>query len=141
MALGSAELATSGFALGLLLASCVQASQTYPLITTPRASGCSGRVQVENVEGGKTLFVVELEQLPPPRAFASELTEFVVWLEDPQGGQVKAGTLRYDPARRAGNLLGTTRLHAFTVRVTGERHANSDTPSDVVLASRKVTTH
>jgi hypothetical protein len=126
---------------GLVIAGCVQAAQTYPLAATPTAKGVAGSVQLERVEGGQTLVVVELEALPPPEHFASGLTEFVVWLEDATGARVKAGPLRYDRDHQAGSLFSTTHFSAFTVRVTGERDVHSETPSDVILATRAVTTH
>jgi hypothetical protein len=126
---------------GLIVAGCVQAARTYPLASTRAAPGVAGSVQLEQAEGGQTLVVVELEGLPPPEHFASGLTEFVVWLEDAKGARVKAGPLRYDRDHQAGSLFSTTHFSAFTVRVTGERDAHSDTPSDVLLATRKVTTH
>jgi hypothetical protein len=125
--------------LGLVLAACVGATSSYPLTPAQAASGLSGVVQVEQVEGGRTLLVVEVRDLPPPEHFASGLTEFDVWLSDSQGREVKLGSLRYDRARLLGNLLGKTKLRAFTVRVTGERDSQAQTPSDVIVASRKVT--
>jgi hypothetical protein len=125
--------------LALFLAACVQSASTYPLTPGARAAGVSGVVQLEQAEGGHTLVVVEVGDLPPPEHFASGLTDFAVWLADAHGRQVKLGSLRYDRARRLGNLLGTTKLRAFTVHVTGERHAQAQTPSDVVVASRIVT--
>jgi hypothetical protein len=136
MAFRSAERCAS---LGLLLAACVQSASTYPLTPEKAAPAVSGVVQLEGAEGGHTLVVVELRDLPPPEHFASGLTEFAVWLTDAQGRAVKLGALRYDRARLSGSLLGQTKLRAFTVRVTGERHSQAQTPSDVVVASRKVT--
>jgi hypothetical protein len=124
--------------LGLLLAACVQSASTYPL-SPAAASGLGGVVQTEQVEGGHTLLVVTLHDLPPPELFASGLTDFAVWLTDSHGRAVKLGSLRYDRARREGNLLGTTPLRAFTVRITGERDPQAQAPSDVVVASRTVT--
>jgi hypothetical protein len=140
MRLSSRELSVLACGLaGALTVACIQAVRTYPLAASANAPGVSGSVQLERVEGGQTLVVVELEKLPPPERFASGLTEFVVWLEGPEGARVNAGALRYDRAHQAGSLLATTQFPAFTVRVTGERDARSDTPSDVLLATRAVT--
>jgi hypothetical protein len=119
----------------------VQSEGLYPLAVTARVPGTSGSIQLERIEGGRTLMVVELSGLPPPQQIASDLTDFVVWLEDATGAQVNVGPMRYDRARARANLLTTTHLRSFTVRVTGERTSDSQTPSDVVLASRNVTTH
>ena len=131
---------TAGFGLGLA-AGCVQATQTYPVVSAPDApslAGLAGSLSVELIEGGQRLLVLQLERLPPPERIAPGLREFVVWLEDSRGGEVKIGTLHYDRAHRSGNLLATTELSAFTVRVTGERDAHAVEPSGVLLAERRV---
>ena len=142
---------------------CMQATQTYSLVLHRQdavqggsssadvaggadalagqrgaASGMVGSLSVERIEGGQHLVVLQLEQLPPPERIAPGLREFVVWLEDPRGGEVNVGTLRYDRANHSGNLLATTDLSAFTVRVTGERDARAAEPAGVLLAERRV---
>jgi hypothetical protein len=141
----------------------MQATQTYALVLHPQnggpsgassasssaepgphealrdaAPGMVGSLSVEHIEGGQNLVVLQLEQLPPPERIAPGLREFVVWLEDPRGGEVNLGTLRYDRANHSGNLLATTDLSAFTVRVTGERDARAVEPAGVLLAERRV---
>jgi len=145
---------------------CMQATQTYALVLHPQngapsapsgtdsastpgphdvprdaAPGMVGSLSVERIEGGQHLVVLQLEQLPPPERIAPGLREFVVWLEDPRGGEVNLGTLRYDRANHSGNLLATTGLSAFTVRVTGERDARAVEPAGVLLAERRVVTN
>lgn len=119
---------------------CMQATQTYPLVARANP-GVIGSLSVERTEGGQRLVVLELSQLPPPERIAPGLKQFVVWLEDPWGKEIKAGMLRYDRERRSGNLLATTDLTAFTVRVTGERDNHAVTPSGVLLAERRVVTN
>ena len=127
--------------VGLLGASCVQASQSYPLRSAVGgASELTGSVSVERVEGGQRLVVVELRELPPPERIAPGLTDFVVWLAAPSGKHVKAGPLRYDRAHQSGSMFATTTLAAFTVQVTGERDADVGTPSGVLVTQRKVDT-
>jgi hypothetical protein len=128
--------------LGLLCGQCVQASQNYPLRSAlDGASEVTGSLSVERVEGGERLVVLELRDLPAPERFAPGLREFVVWLKAPSGKPMKAGALRYDREHHSGSLFATTTLAAFTVQVTGERDPSVDTPSDVLLTQRKVTTH
>jgi hypothetical protein len=133
----------AGIFLGLAAlgwAGCMQATQTYPLVAHAQ-TGLVGSLSVERIEGGQRLVVVELSQLPPPERIAPGLKEFAVWLEGPEGTKIKAGMLRYDRERRSGNLLATTDLTAFTVRVTGERDIHAVTPSGVLLAERRVVTN
>ncbi len=120
-------------------AGCMQAAQTYALKT--HAPAVTGSFSVERIEGGQKLVVLQLEQLPPPERIGPGLREYVVWLQDPRGGAVKVGTLDYDRAHQSGNLLATTDLPTFTVRVTGERDAYPSQPNGVVLAERNELTN
>jgi hypothetical protein len=124
--------------------SCMQAAQTYALVRSThsaQAPNMTGSFSVERIEGGQRLVVLQLQQLPPPERLGPGLREYVVWLQDARGGEVKAGTLDYDRAHQSGNLLATTDLATFTVRVTGERDANGSQPSGVLLAERSVLTN
>jgi hypothetical protein len=123
------------------LSGCMQAAQTYALAPHSPAQGTTGSLSVERIEGGQRLVVLQLAQLPPPERLAPGLREYVVWLEDPHGAEVKVGTLDYDRTRQSGNLLATTDLPTFTVRVTGERDANTTQPTGVLLAEHSVVTN
>ena len=123
---------------GASLVSCVPAVRVYPLGPENGTATLNGSLSVERVEGGEQLVVVQLSDLPPPERLGVGLREFVVWLRDPTGLDVKAGTLRYDRAHQSGNLMATTHLRAFTVQITGERDAGVNAPSSVLLAERKV---
>ena len=120
---------------------CAQAARTYPLQLHSQAPGASGSLSVEAIEGGQRLVVLQLDALPPPERIAPGLRAFVVWLEDSRGTEVNVGKLRYDREHRSGNLLATTELTAFTVRVTGERDAEAAQPSGVRIAERRVVTN
>jgi hypothetical protein len=132
------RLAIGLSALLLSLAACVQAAQSYALVTGVHADGATGSVEVEQIEGGRKLVIVELDQLPPPERVGVGMREFVVWMVAEDGSRERAGTLHYDRNAKAGNLMATTTLPRFTVRVTGERDANVTTPSSVLLCERKV---
>jgi hypothetical protein len=118
---------------------CARATQTYPLLSQGAAQQAVGSLSVERIEGGQRLVVLQLDRLPPPERIAPGVREFVVWLEEPHGKRVNVGTLRYDRDRHSGNLLATTELSTFTVRVTGERNGQAMEPSGVILAERRVT--
>jgi hypothetical protein len=137
-----------GMTTFLGLGACVSTPKTYSLATPPTMAGdrmadsgggeTTGQLSVEATRSGQRVVVVQLSELPPPERIASGLTEFVVWIEDGHGRRVKAGTLRYDRARHAGNLLATTDLSAFTVQITGERSEDVSAPSNVLVAERRV---
>ncbi len=132
------RIVTGLSAMLLSLAACMQAAQSYTLVTGANADGATGSIEVERIEGGNKLVIVELDKLPPPERVGAGMREFVVWVEGEDGSRERAGTLHYDRAAKAGNLMATTALPRFTVRVTGERDANVTTPSSVLLAERKV---
>lgn len=117
---------------------CVPAVRVYPLAAEEGRPLLNGSLSVERIEGGEQLLVLQLTDLPPPERVGMGLREFVVWLRDPGGREVKAGALRYDRAHQSGNLMATTQLRAFTVQITGERDASVNAPSSVLLAERKV---
>jgi hypothetical protein len=121
---------------------CVQAAQSYPLRSAlDQAASATGTLSVERVEGGQRLVVVQLSELPPPERIGPGLTQFVVWLAAPSGKAEKAGALAYDREHQSGSLFATTSLGTFTVKVTGERELDARTPSEVLLAERKVVTN
>ncbi len=122
----------------LALSGCVQASQRYPLVTAANAHGATGSLEIEHIEGGERLVTVELARLAPPERLGAGMREFVVWVIAEDGSRVRAGVLRYDRSRQAGNMMATTKLPRFTVIVTGERTASPTTPSSVLLAERKI---
>jgi hypothetical protein len=153
--------AIGAISLATLLASasgCARATQTYTMLAPeprgPAALGARepgrasteanslgqmvGSLSVERIQGGQRVVTLQLNQLPPPERIAPGLRAFVVWLEDPRGRKVKVGTLHYDRLHHSGNLLATTGLAAFTVRVTGERDDSTSAPSGVLLAERRV---
>jgi hypothetical protein len=124
-----------------LLGACVQATQNYPLRGRLAETSVTGSLSVERVEGGQRLVVVQLSELPPPERIGPGLKEFVVWLSSPSGKAQRAGALSYDRARKAGSLFATTTLANFTIQVTGERDPAASSPSDVLLAERRVSTN
>jgi hypothetical protein len=126
----------------VLLGACVQASQNYAF--SPAAGGPGpwrGSVQIERIEGDQRLFALRFDDLPPPEAWGPDQREFLVWLLDREGRTVKLGPLRYDRARRTGDLLGAVgglTFSAFTVKVTAERDTKASVPGPKVLSEREV---
>lgn len=128
------------FAWGVVLLTaqaCTGAPQRYPLIMSapPHAAGS---IQIESLEGGERLIVVELSDMPPPESVAPGTNAFVVWLLTKGGPPVRAGNMSYDRERRSGTLMATVPSQSFVVRITSEPDANIDTPSDVLVAEQAV---
>ena len=128
-------------AAGALVASSTPgcaSTQEFALVGTPRAPGLDGVVQVEGIEGGSRLVTVSLTNLLPPERLAQHYATYIVWFGASEGDPVKAGSLEYDEASRQGSMFATTPLRSFELRITAEPNANVTTPSDVVVARRRV---
>lgn len=110
----------------------------FVVIGTARAPSTSGIIEVDDIDGGSTLVTVHLEHLHPPNRLAEDFKSYVVWFESEDGSALRAGELRYDPDARTGDLAETSPMTSFVVKVTAERAKTSSTPSDFVIATRKV---
>jgi len=122
--------------LATLLSACGGTAE-FPLVGSSRAPGADGTVQIEQIEGGNRLVTIGVTNLLPPARLGRGLTTYVVWF-DGNNQTLKAGTLQYDDDNREGHMMATTPMASFTVKITAERNANVGSPSDVVVASRRV---
>ena len=124
-----------------LLGGC-SATQEFVLVGTPQAPGLDGVIQIEGIEGGSHLVTVSLTNLLPPGRLAQHFATYVVWFgqagDNAEGNPVKAGSLQYDEGTRQGSMFATTPLRSFELRITAEPNANVTTPSDAVVARRRV---
>jgi hypothetical protein len=124
-------------ALFLLLAAC-GADARYIVIGSARAPSASGIVELEELDGSSTLVTVHLEYLHPPAKIDAQSTTYVVWFAGPTGAPLRAGTLRYNPEARTGDLTATSPFDQLTVKVTAERDGSPPTPSSTVIATQSV---
>ncbi|MFW5876288.1 MAG: hypothetical protein ACOCXM_06090 [Myxococcota bacterium] len=124
-------------AFGLLLTACGGPSE-YAIVGTARAPSADGTATVEQIEGGNSLVTVQMEHLPPPDRLGEGLKMYMVWFEDSNQPAVRAGGLGFDEDKREGSMMATTPLNKFVVKVTAEKSLNVSTPSEVVVAKRKV---
>lgn len=129
----------AGLALGasVLLFGCGGPSE-FAVVGTARAAGADGTIKVEKQDGGNSKVTVQMQHLPPPDRLGDGLKTYVVWFDAPDQPSVKAGGLGYDADKREGNMMATTPLAKFTVKVTAEKSINVSTPSEVVVAKRAV---
>ncbi len=114
------------------------ADARYVVIGSPRAPTTSGIVELEELDGGSTLVTVHLEHLHPPTRLDQGTTQYVAWFEGPTGAPIRAGTVRYDPEARTGDLTATSPFDKLTVKITAERDASPATPSATVIATQSV---
>ncbi|MBK8172655.1 MAG: hypothetical protein IPK60_20270 [Sandaracinaceae bacterium] len=127
-----------GLVLALSLAGCGGPSQ-FALVGSGGAAGADGNVQVEEVDGGNHLLTIHVEHLPPPERLAEGLTTYAVWLVANGQAAVKAGHLDFDSESRMGNLVATTPLSDFELKITAESDANASTPGNTVVLTRQIT--
>lgn len=126
--------------LALSLTACGGPSE-FALVGSGGAAGADGNVQVEDVDGGNHLLTIHVEHLPPPERLHEGLTTYAVWLVAAGATPVKAGHLDFDAETRMGNLVATTPLPEFEMKITAETDANSTAPSDTVVLTRQITAH
>lgn len=124
--------------LSLALVGCGGPAQ-FALVGSGGAAGADGNVQLEDVDGGNHLLTIHVEHLPPPDRLAEGLTMYAVWLVANGAAPVKAGHLDFDAESRMGNLVATTPLNDFELKVTAESDANATTPGSTVVLTRQIT--
>jgi hypothetical protein len=127
----------SGWGLVLWLVAC-GADGRYVVIGTARAPSASGIVEVDDIGGGSTQVAVHVEHLHPPSRLQDGLTHYVVWFVPTSGAAVRAGALRFDPEARTGDLTETCPFMEFEVRITAERDAEPRAPSELVIATQRI---
>jgi hypothetical protein len=120
-----------------LLAAC-GADGRYVVIGSARAPSASGTVEVDELGGENTQVSIHLEYLHPPEHIDAGLTQYVVWFEPKAGGVVRAGTLKFEPAQRTGDLSATSPFRQFAVKITGERAGTPAAPSEFVVATQDI---
>lgn len=118
-----------------LLSAC--GPSEYIVTGTDRAAGADGLVTLEDIEGGNHLVNVEIQHLPPPDRLGSGLNTYVVWFFG-QGDPRLASVLEYDEDDRSGNATATSPDGSFELVVTAENTRSPSTPSDVIVARRRV---
>lgn len=122
----------------LALTGCGGPSE-FALVGSSRAAGADGTVTIDADEFGNYDVEVEIEFLPPPDRLGDGLTTYVVWILPPNVSAQRAGLLAYDADDRTGHFRTNTTHRDFTLKITAERSPNPGTPSDVIVASRRVT--
>jgi len=128
----------------LAFTGCVGSAQSMTMrVMMQGAAGATGSIQVEQLEDGQRMVVVELQDVPAPEELTPGAGAFVVWLS-PDGASsetavpVRAGTLRYDRQTHSGTLMSTAPSSRFRVLITTEVDANADQPTGGRVAERTV---
>jgi hypothetical protein len=111
----------------------------YIVIGTAKAPSVSGWVTIRGASEKGAEVEVHLEQLHPPRQLDAGLKSYVAWFEPVSGNPVRAGTLKYSPDQRTGELRAKAPFVKFVVKVTAEANDKPVDPSDFLVASQEIT--
>jgi hypothetical protein len=128
------QLAGSLFALAAL--GC--GSDRYIVIGTARAPSTSGFVEVTGTSGSSAELKVRMEHLHTVSSLDPSLHAYVVWFEQGKAAPLRAGSLRYLPDDRVGELRATSPYRKFVVKITAEANDKPSAPSDFVVASQEI---
>lgn len=135
-------VATFLSAIALLCSAAVSTGcgggSAYTVIGTPRAPDADGTVTVEPIEGGNRLVKIQLQHVPPPARLGPGLAVYVVWFTANGQAPVKAGLLAFDEGSRRGNLMATTPLRNFQLRITAERTQDVASPGETTILEKPI---
>lgn len=105
--------------------------KTYTMQTTTLDPGAVAKLDVKT-NTGNTELTLKADHLAKPSLLAQPATNYVVWVQEPGREAQNEGILRID-ANLKGEVKATTNGTRFTVLVTAEDDAKSQTPSDRVV--------
>jgi hypothetical protein len=114
-------------------------AERFIVIGTASAPSTSGYVEIENRSAHATKIRVHMEQLHPVDSVDPALHAYVVWLEDGRATPIRAGSLKYRPDDRIGELKVTSPYRKFVVKITAEANDSPSNPSAFVVASEAIT--
>jgi hypothetical protein len=111
----------------------------YIVVGTAKAPSVSGWMVIEDAGDRAADVTVHLEQLHPATALDPSLRAYAVWFDPDQGPAKLAGSLKYRPDERVGELRARAPFGKFVVKVTAEANDKPTAPSDVLVASQAIT--
>ncbi len=111
----------------------------FIVVGTAKAPSVSGWVNIKGASKTGAEVTVHLEQLHPPNHLDSSMKSYVVWFEPVSGAPVRAGSLKYVPDQRVGELRARAPFGKFVVKVTAEANDTPTDPSDLLVASQEIT--
>lgn len=135
------RIATALVALGMCLPAatgCAGGQQFRLQAEQGPAARAHGSVQVEAIQGGQCLVLVEVQDLPPPERVASGQRYYAVWLQHEQASPSLIGTLDYNRGLRSGNLLAVSEHSKFTLHITAESNNAPGNPSGLLVTERRI---
>ncbi|HKU38157.1 MAG TPA: hypothetical protein VJR89_08420 [Polyangiales bacterium] len=127
--------------LGATLGLAACSGDRYIVVGSARAPSTSGWVVIEDASTSSAEVTVHLEHLPRAKQLDPAMRVYVVWFEPTSlgGAPNRAGTLKYYPDDRIGELKAKAPFGKFVVKVTAEANDKPAMPSDFVVASQEIT--
>lgn len=112
----------------------------YIVIGSARAYSTAGWVEVSKASDSTSRVDLRLQYLHPVDSLDPSLHAYVVWFEDGKSAPVRAGSLKYVPDERVGELKATSPYRKFVVKVTAEANDRVSVPSTFVVATQDIDT-
>ena len=123
-----------------VLAGVACGGDRYIVIGSARAPSACGFVEVDEAGDQSTKVSVHLQQLHPVDSLDPALHAYVVWFENGKDAAVRAGSLKYQPEERVGDLKAVAPYRKFVVKVTAEANDTPSAPSAFVVAEEQIST-
>lgn len=123
-------------ALALLALGC--GADRFIVLGTARAPSTAGYVEASSAGGSSTEVRVHMEALHPVDSLDPALHAYVVWFENDKSPPLRAGSLRYKPDERLGELQAKAPFRKFVVKITAEANDKPKAPSEFVVATQEI---
>jgi hypothetical protein len=111
--------------------------ERFIVVGTARAPSTAGFVEAHSAGQGARIDV-HMEQLQKVDNVDPNLHAYVVWFEPPQGKAMRAGSLRYKPDDRTGELQARSPFRKFVVKITAEANDKPNAPGAFVVATQEI---
>jgi hypothetical protein len=130
------RLSYFGALLGFAALGC--GGERYIVLGSARAPSTAGFVEASGSGGSSTDVTVHMEQLHPVDSLDPSLHAYVVWFEHGKSPPVRAGSLRYKPDDRVGELEAKAPFRKFVVKITAEANDKPSAPSEFIVATQEI---
>jgi hypothetical protein len=122
----------------LALAALGCGADRYIVLGTARAPSTAGYIEASSSGSSAATVNVHMEQLHPVDSLDPALHAYVVWFQHDKGPAVRAGSLRYKPDERVGDLEARAQFRKFVVKITAEANDKPSAPSEFVVATQEI---
>ena len=135
---GLAPFGCRAAAVALTLVALGCGADRYIVLGTPRAPSTAGFIEASSGGSSSTDVLVHMEALHPVDSLDPALHAYVVWFEHDKSPPVRAGSLRYKPDERLGELQAKAPFRKFVVKITAEANDKPKAPSEFIVATQEI---